>query len=78
MINSLNDPFSRFLDEKSFEELKEMTTGKFQGVGIEITIEDGQVVVVTPIDDSPAMKAGILSGDVITRIDGKSDQGHEA
>jgi len=75
MINSLNDPFSRFLDEKSFEELKEMTTGKFQGVGIEITIQDGQVVVVTPIDDSPAMKAGILSGDVITTIDGKAVKG---
>lgn len=75
MINSLNDPFSRFLDEKSFEELKEMTTGKFQGVGIEITIQDGQVVVVTPIDDSPAMKAGILSGDVITTIDDKAVKG---
>ena len=75
MINSLNDPFTRFLDEKSFEELKEMTTGKFQGVGIEITIQDGQVVVVTPIDDSPAMKAGILSGDIITTIDGKAVKG---
>ncbi len=75
MINSLNDPFSRFLDEKSFEELKEMTTGKFQGVGIEITIQDGQIVVVTPIEDSPAMKAGILSGDVITTIDDKVVKG---
>ncbi|MBP7734994.1 MAG: S41 family peptidase [Spirochaetes bacterium] len=75
MINSLNDPFSRFLDEKSFEELKEMTTGKFQGVGIEITIQDGQVVVVTPIEDSPAMKAGIQSGDIITTIDGKAVKG---
>ncbi|MBN1496574.1 MAG: S41 family peptidase [Spirochaetes bacterium] len=75
MINSLNDPFTRFLDEQSFEELKEMTTGKFQGVGIEITIQDGRVVVVTPIDDSPAMKAGILSGDIITTIDGKSIKG---
>ncbi len=75
MINSLNDPFSRFLDEKSFEELKEMTTGKFQGVGIEITVQDGQVVVVTPIEDSPAMKAGILSGDIITTIDGKAVRG---
>lgn len=75
MINSLNDPFSRFLDEKSFEDLKEMTTGKFQGVGIEITIQDGQVVVVTPIDDSPAMKAGIISGDIISSIDGKPIKG---
>ena len=75
MINSLDDPFSRFLDEKSFEELKEMTTGKFQGVGIEITIRDGQVVVVTPIDDSPAMKAGILPGDLITQVNEKPIKG---
>ena len=75
MLNAINDPFSRFLDEKSFEDLKEMTTGKFQGVGIEITIQDGQVVVVSPIEDSPAMKAGIISGDVITAIDGKSIKG---
>ncbi len=75
MINALDDPFSRFLDEKSFEELKEMTTGKFQGVGIEITIREGQVVVITPIDDSPAMKAGILSGDVITQVNDKPIKG---
>ena len=75
MMGALNDPFSRFLDEKSFDELKEMTTGKFQGVGIEITVDDGRVVVVTPIDDSPAMRAGILSGDVITKIDDKPVNG---
>jgi len=75
MINSLNDPYSRFLDEKSFEELKEMTTGKFQGVGIEITIQNGRVVVVTPIEDSPAMKAGVLPGDIITTIDGTAVRG---
>lgn len=75
MMGALNDPFSRFLDEKSFDELKEMTTGKFQGVGIEITVDDGRVVVVAPIDDSPAMRAGILSGDVITKIDDKPVNG---
>jgi carboxyl-terminal processing protease len=75
MMGALNDPFSRFLDERSFEELKEMTTGKFQGVGIEITVDDGKVVVVTPIDDSPAMRAGILSGDIISRIDDKPVSG---
>ncbi len=71
MINSLDDPFSRFLDEKSYGELKEMTTGKFVGVGVEITIKDDEIVVITPIEDSPAMKAGIQTGDVIVKVDGK-------
>jgi carboxyl-terminal processing protease len=75
MMTALNDPFSRFLDEKSYEELKEMTTGKFLGVGIEITIRDGLVVVVSPLDDSPAMRAGIAPGDVITRINDKPTNG---
>ncbi len=75
MIRSLDDPYSRFLDEKAYEELKEMTTGKFVGVGIEITIQDDEVVVITPIDDSPAMKAGIRAGDIITSVDGKSIKG---
>ncbi len=68
MIKSLNDPYSRLLDEKSFSSLNEMTTGKFVGVGIVITIKDSDVVVISPIDDSPAQRAGILSGDVITRV----------
>src|SRR3990172_8770849 len=77
MITALNDPFSRFLDEKSYEELKEMTTGKFLGVGVEITVRDGQVMVVSPIDDSPARKAGIMSGDVITNINDKQAKGRK-
>ncbi|MCP4134190.1 MAG: S41 family peptidase [bacterium] len=68
MIKSLDDPFSRFLDEKSYASLREMTTGKFVGVGIEITIRDGEVVVISPIEDSPAMKAGILSNDIIMKV----------
>ncbi len=75
MMSSLNDPFSRFLDEKSYEELKEMTTGKFLGVGIEITIRDGLIVVVAPLDDSPAMRAGIVTGDIITKINNKPTNG---
>ena len=75
MIKSLDDPYSRFLDEKSYEELKEMTTGKFVGVGIEITVREDEIVVITPIDDSPAMDAGILSGDVISRVDDKNIKG---
>jgi carboxyl-terminal processing protease len=70
MIRSLNDPFSRFLNEQSFKELTEMTTGKFVGVGVEITEKEGQIVVITPIDESPAMHAGIMSGDIITKVNG--------
>jgi carboxyl-terminal processing protease len=68
MLKSLNDPFTRFLDEKAYEELKEATTGKFVGIGIEVTSNDDEIVVVTPIDDSPAMKAGIHAGDVIVKV----------
>ncbi len=68
MIKSLDDPFSRFLDEESYEELREMTSGKFVGVGIEITTKDDEVVVISPIEDSPAMKAGIHAGDIITKV----------
>lgn len=75
MIKSLDDPFSRFLDEKSFNDLKEMTTGKYVGVGIVITIRDDEIVVISPIDDSPAMEAGVLAGDVITRVNGISLKG---
>jgi len=68
MIGAMDDPFSRFLDEKALQQLKEMTTGKFVGVGIEITVRDGEIVVISPIDNSPAMSAGILAGDVIKKV----------
>ncbi|OZB62280.1 MAG: peptidase S41 [Thiomonas sp. 13-66-29] len=68
MVNSL-DPHSEYLDQKSFKEFRESTSGKFVGVGIEITAEDGLVKVVSPIEGSPAAHAGIQAGDLITRID---------
>ncbi len=68
MVQALNDPFSRFLDEEGFAELKEETTGKFVGVGVEITVRDGDIVVISPIEDTPAMKAGLRAGDVITKV----------
>ena len=68
MIKSLGDPFTRFLDNKSYSALMEMTTGKFVGVGIVITIRDGEVIVISPIDGSPAMDAGIISGDIIKKV----------
>ena len=63
------DPHSQFFDKKSFKEFREGTTGRFVGVGIEIGMEDGVVKVSTPIEGSPAFRAGIKSGDLITRID---------
>ncbi|MBQ0931114.1 S41 family peptidase [Ideonella alba] len=63
------DPHSQYFDKKTFKEFREGTTGKFVGVGIEIGAEDGLVKVVSPIEGSPAFRAGIKSGDLITRID---------
>jgi carboxyl-terminal processing protease len=63
------DPHSVYFDKKSFKEFREGTTGKFVGVGIEIGMEDGLIKVVSPIEGSPAFRAGIKSGDLITKID---------
>ncbi|MDN3920806.1 S41 family peptidase [Roseateles violae] len=63
------DPHSQFFDKKSFKEFREGTTGKFVGVGIEIGMEDGLVKIVSPIEGSPAFRAGLKSGDLISKID---------
>ena len=67
MVSGL-DPHSAFLTDDDFNELKIGTTGKFGGLGIEITTEDGYVKVITPIDDTPAKRAGILAGDLIVKV----------
>jgi carboxyl-terminal processing protease len=63
------DPHSQYFDKKTFKEFREGTSGRFVGVGIEIGMEDGLVKVVTPIEGSPAFRAGLKSGDLITKID---------
>jgi carboxyl-terminal processing protease len=68
MVASL-DPHSAYLDKKAFKEMREGTMGKFVGLGIEVGMEDGYVKVVSPIEDSPAFRAGIKAGDLITRLD---------
>ncbi len=68
MVSSL-DPHSSFLSKDDFNELRIGTTGKFGGLGIEITMEDGFVKIISPIDDTPASRAGLKSGDFITKID---------
>lgn len=74
MVTSL-DPHSRYMNEKAWGEMQETTHGEFGGLGIEVTMENGLVKVVAPIDDTPAAKAGIMSGDLITQIDNDAVQG---
>ena len=68
MVASL-DPHSQYFDKKSFKEFREGTSGRFVGVGIEITQEDGLIKVVSPIEGSPAFRAGLKTNDLITKID---------
>ena len=74
MVASL-DPHSQYFDKKSFKEFREGTTGRFVGVGIEITQEDGLIKVVSPIEGSPAFRAGIKTNDLITKIDDTAVKG---
>jgi carboxyl-terminal processing protease len=74
MLASL-DPHSSYMDAKSFNDMQVQTRGSFGGLGIEVMQEEGLVKVVAPIDDTPASKAGILSGDFIVAIDGDNVQG---
>jgi carboxyl-terminal processing protease len=74
MVTSL-DPHSRYMNDKAWREMQETTSGEFGGLGIEVTMEDGLVKVVSPIDDTPAAKAGLMSGDLIAQIDGEAVQG---
>src|ERR1700722_2562366 len=74
MLTSL-DPHSSYMDAKSFRDMQVNTKGEFGGLGIEVTMEDGLIKVISPIADTPAARAGILSGDIITQIDGDAVQG---
>jgi carboxyl-terminal processing protease len=74
MVTSL-DPHSRYMNEAAWRDMQETTHGEFGGLGIEVTMEDGLVKVVSPMDGTPAARAGILSGDLITSIDGDAVQG---
>ena len=74
MLNAL-DPHSSYMDAKSFRDMQVQTRGEFGGLGIEVTMEDGLVKVVAPIDDTPAAKAGVMAGDIITHLDDEPVQG---
>lgn len=71
LLSSL-DPYSQFLDPEAYNEIRVETEGKFGGIGVEITFRDGILTVISPVDGTPAEQAGILAGDKIVRIDGKS------
>jgi len=69
MVSSL-DPYSAYLDGDEYDEIKISSSGEYSGVGIEVSMQDDQVVVIAPFEDSPASRAGIRSGDIIVSIDG--------
>src|SRR3546814_10365800 len=69
------DPYSKYLDPEAFKEMQAITEGGFGGLGIEVGSEDGMPKVIAPIEDTPAARAGILAGDLITAINGKPTKG---
>ena len=69
------DPHSSYMDAKSYRDMQVTTSGQFGGLGMQVNMEDGLLKVVSPIDDTPAAKAGILAGDVITQVDGTPIKG---
>jgi carboxyl-terminal processing protease len=69
------DPHSSYMDDKSYRDLRAATSGQFGGLGMQVNMEDGLLKVLSPIDDTPAAKAGILAGDVITQVDGTPIKG---
>src|ERR1043166_7662689 len=74
MLSGL-DPHSSYMDPKSFRDMQVQTRGEFGGLGIEVTMEDGPIKVVSPIDDTPASKAGVMANDIITHLDDEPVQG---
>ena len=75
MVASLNDPYTKFLDPKEFQEETSSIKGSLKGIGIQIGVKDGKLMVIAPIEDTPAEKAGLMADDEILSIDGKSTKG---
>jgi carboxyl-terminal processing protease len=65
------DPYSQFLDKESYGDMKDDTAGRFSGVGLVVSMKDGMLTVISPMEDTPAFRAGLLSGDILVEIDGK-------
>ena len=75
MLSSLNDPYTRFLNPKEFSEETESIKGSLKGIGTQIGLRDGELVIIAPLEDSPAEKAGLLADDRILEINGESTKG---
>lgn len=72
MFAATGDPYTTFLDPEQFEELNEELSGSFEGIGAEVGIKDGIVTIITPLEDSPAQKAGLRAGDKVVEIEGET------
>ena len=75
MLASLNDPYTKFLDPKEFAEETSSIKGTLKGIGVQIGLKDGKLVIIAPIEDTPGEKAGLLAEDEILEIDGQSTKG---
>ena len=75
MLASLNDPYTRFLPPKEFSEETQSIRGSLKGIGTQIGLRDGQLVIIAPLEDSPAERAGLLADDYILEINGESTKG---
>ena len=75
MLASLNDPYTRFLDPKEFSEENQSIKGSLKGIGTQIGVRDGQLVIIAPLEDSPAERAGLQADDAIIEINGESTKG---
>ncbi len=77
MLASLGDQFTRFMDEESNAQFDQMISGKFVGIGVEIAIRNGEMIIVSPIEGSPALRAGLEPGDVITKVNDETITGQK-
>ena len=75
MLASLNDPYTRFLDPKEFSEETQSIKGSLKGIGTQIGLRDGELVIIAPLEDSPAERAGLMADDKILEINGESTKG---